>query len=297
MIKRTLFKTVATIFFCTFAIAAFAQEKYDISLNIKEGDTFTQELELFMPMQMQVEEESIDYTLKNTITSELKCIAKDGENFRMQLSYKRMIVHVSMSQLGMDYTMDTDGEAPDELNALIGKPLSFLMDKRGKYAGGLDAKAFTDVLEEIAPGSTLGMDGIEPSGIGIVRNALAGISLPDKPISVGESWVDEFDFSNSFRIPGVSNGNISQTQTIKQTLKAVEKDVYIVDGITNIESEVQEGLEMKLVGKVNLATRICRHTGIPIASEGAASLKGEVEAPGVGNMTISADMTMKITIK
>ena len=93
--------------------SVFAQEKYDLRLNLEKGQTFTYQLTINNPMTFSMMGQQMEIKQNQTITYTCKVLdVKDG-NYQMETNIDR--VQVSSSSMGQEMNVDTDSDAKDEI--------------------------------------------------------------------------------------------------------------------------------------------------------------------------------------
>ena len=99
--------------------SVFAQEKYDLRLNLEKGQTFTYQVTANNPMTISMMGQQMEIKQNQTITYTYKVLdIKDG-NYLMESNIDR--VQVSSSSMGQEMNVDTDSEAKDEITTQMRK--------------------------------------------------------------------------------------------------------------------------------------------------------------------------------
>ena len=99
--------------------SVFAQEKYDLRLNLKKGQTFTYQVTLNNPMTISMMGQQMEIKQNQTINYTYKVLdVKDG-NYQMEINIDR--IQISSSSMGQEMNIDTDSEAKDEITTRMRK--------------------------------------------------------------------------------------------------------------------------------------------------------------------------------
>ena len=153
--------------------SVFAQEKYDIRLNLKKGQTFTYQVTLNNPMTISIMGQQMEIKQNQTINYTYKVLdVKDG-NYQMEINIDRM--QISSSSMGQEMNVDTDSEAKDEMTNQIRKMVN------QKVTQWVDAK-----LKPLGEPEGENVDNVVKQGI--ISMATAPAFFPAEPIAQGESF-------------------------------------------------------------------------------------------------------------
>ena len=153
--------------------SVFAQEKYDLRLNLKKGQTFTYQVTANNPMTISMMGQQMEIKQNQTVTYTYKVQdVKDG-NYLMEINIDR--VQISSSSMGQEMNVDTDSEAKDEITTqmrkMVNQKITQWVDAKYNPIGELEGDAVDDFVKK-----------------GIVSMAMSPAFFPAEPIAQGESF-------------------------------------------------------------------------------------------------------------
>lgn len=153
--------------------SVFAQEKYDIRLNLKKGQTFTYQGTANNPMTISMMGQQIELKQTQTVTYTYKVLdVKDG-NYLMELNIDR--VQMSSSSMGQEMNVDTDSEAKDEITTqmrkMVNQKVTQWVDAKLKPIGEPEGENVDDQVKK-----------------GVLSMAMVPAFFPAEPIAQGESF-------------------------------------------------------------------------------------------------------------
>ena len=227
--------------------SVFAQEKYDIRLNLEKGQTFTYQLTLNNPMIISMMGQQMEVKQTQTITYTYRVLdVKDG-NYLMEFNLDRM--QVFTSSMGQEMNIDTDSDAKDKTTSQLRKKVN------QKVTQWVDAK-------------------FKPIGDDLVENGVPSMLMfpsffPEELIAPGESFtVNE---------PLFSNENLDTQYEGVVTLVAVSDTDYTFHANGKTTAPV-DGLVIEGNGIDNIVldrkTGMIKNTFSTMALKGTGSIQG-----------------------
>ncbi|MBL6452706.1 MAG: hypothetical protein JNG44_03285 [Porphyromonas sp.] len=153
--------------------SVFAQEKYDIRLNLEKGQTFTYQVTANNPMTISMMGQQMEIKQAQTVTYTYKVLdVKDG-NYLMESNIDRM--QVSSSSMGQEMNVDTDSEAKDEvtnqMRKVVNQKVTQWVDAKLKPLGEPEGENVDDQVKK-----------------GVLAIAMVPAFFPAEPIAQGESF-------------------------------------------------------------------------------------------------------------
>ncbi len=153
--------------------SVFAQEKYDIRLNLEKGQTFTYQVTANNPMTISMMGQQMEIKQAQTVTYTYKVLdVKDG-NYLMEINIDRM--QVSSSSMGQEMNVDTDSEAKDEvtnqMRKVVNQKVTQWVDAKLKPLGEPEGENVDDQVKK-----------------GVLAIAMVPAFFPAEPIAQGESF-------------------------------------------------------------------------------------------------------------
>ena len=153
--------------------SVFAQEKYDLRLNLEKGQTFTYQVTANNPMTISMMGQQMELKQAQTVTYTYKVLdVKDG-NYLLEFNIDR--IQLSSSSMGQEINADTDSEAKDETSTQLRKVLN------QKITRWVDAK-----LQPIGEPEGENVDEFVKKGV--LTMATVPAFFPAEPIAQGESF-------------------------------------------------------------------------------------------------------------
>ena len=235
--------------------SVFAQEKYDLRLNLEKGQTFTYQLTINYPMTISMMGQQMEIKQNQTITYTCKVLdVKDG-NYLMEANLDRM--QVSTSSMGQEMNLDTDSDAKDEatsqLRKMVNQKVTQWVNAKFKLLSEPEGELVDDLVKK-----------------GILSMSMFPSFFPAEPIAPGESFT-----VNSPLFAG-ENANTQYEGVV--TLVAVSDTDYTFRAngktTTTVEGLVVEG---NAINNIVLD----RKTGMIKNTFGTMALKGSGNVQGV----------------
>lgn len=235
--------------------SVFAQEKYDLRLNLKKGQTFTYQVTANNPMTISMMGQQMEIKQNQTVTYTYKVQdVKDG-NYLMEINIDR--VQISSSSMGQEMNVDTDSEAKDEMTTqmrkMVNQKITQWVDAKLKPLGEPEGEAVDDLVKK-----------------GVISMAMVPAFFPAEPIAQGESF--------TVSRPLFTGDNADEQYEGVVTLVAVSDTDYTfrANGKTTANFE---GLIIEGNGIDNIV--LDRKTGMIKNTFGTMALKGSGNVQGV----------------
>lgn len=235
--------------------SVFAQEKYDLRLNLKKGQTFTYQMTLNYPMTISMMGQQMEIKQNQTITYTCKVLdVKDG-NYLMETNIDR--VQVSSSSMGQEMNVDTDSEAKDEITTqmrkMVNTKITRWVDAKFQPLGEPEGELVDDLVKK-----------------GVISMAMFPSFYPAEPIAPGESF--------AVNSPLFTGENADTQYEGVVTLVAVSDTDYTLRANGKTTTTV-EGLVLEGNGINNIV--LDRKTGMVKNTFGTMALKGSGNVQGV----------------
>ena len=235
--------------------SVFAQEKYDLRLNLEKGQTFTYQMTLNNPMTISVMGQQMEIKQNQTITYTYKVLdVKDG-NYLMEYNIDR--VQVSSNSMGQEMNVDTDSEAKDgittQMRKMVNTKITQWVDAKFKPLGEPEGELVDELVKK-----------------GVTSMAMSPAFFPTEPIAQGESF--------TVSRPLFTGDNANEQYEGVVTLVAVSDTDYTfrANGKTTANFE---GLVIEGNGIDNIV--LDRKTGMIKNTFGTMALKGSGNVQGV----------------
>ena len=236
--------------------SVFAQEKYDIRLNLKKGQTFTYQVTANNPMTISMMGQQMEMKQTQTITYTYKVLdVKDG-NYLMEININRVQATSSTTGEAMNMNVDTDSDDKDEmtnqLRKMVNQKVTQWVDAKLKPLGEPEGEAVDDLVKK-----------------GVITMAMVPAFFPAEPIAQGESF--------TVNSPLFSGEDASTKYEGVVTLVAVSDTDYTfrANGKTTANFE---GLVIEGNGIDNIV--LDRKTGMIKNTFGTMALKGSGNVQG-----------------
>lgn len=235
--------------------SVFAQEKYDLRLNLEKGQTFTYQMTLNYPMTISVMGQQMEIKQAQTINYTNKVLdVKDG-NYLMEINIDR--IQVSTSSMGHEMNLDTDSDAKDDatsqLRKMVNQKVTQWMDAKLKPLGEPEGELVDDLVKK-----------------GVISMSMFPSFYPAEPIAPGESF--------TVNSPLFTGENADTQYEGVVTLVAVSDTDYTLRANGKTTTTV-EGLVLEGNGINNIV--LDRKTGMVKNTFGTMALKGSGNVQGV----------------
>lgn len=235
--------------------SVFAQEKYDLRLNLEKGQTFTYQMTLNYPMTISVMGQQMEIKQAQTINYTNKVLdVKDG-NYLMEINIDR--IQVSTSSMGQEMNLDTDSDAKDDatsqLRKMVNQKVTQWMDAKLKPLGEPEGELVDDLVKK-----------------GVISMSMFPSFYPAEPIAPGESF--------TVNSPLFTGENADTQYEGVVTLVAVSDTDYTLRANGKTTTTV-EGLVLEGNGINNIV--LDRKTGMVKNTFGTMALKGSGNVQGV----------------
>ena len=245
--------------------SVFAQEKYDLRLNLEKGQTFTYQVTANNPMTISMMGQQMEMKQTQTVTYTYKVLdVKDG-NYLMEININR--IQGSSSSMGQEMNIDTDSEAKDEMTnqirKMVNQKVTQWVDAKLKPLGEPEGEAVDDLVKK-----------------GVISMAMVPAFFPAEPIAQGESF--------TVNSPLFSGEDASTKYEGVVTLVAVSDTDYTfrANGKTTAS---MEGLVIEGNGIDNIV--LDRKTGMIKNTFGTVALKGSGNVQGTQAEIVSNTIT------
>ena len=234
--------------------SVFAQEKYDLRLNLKKGQTFTYQMTLNYPMTISVMGQQMEIKQAQTINYTNKVLdVKDG-NYLMETNIDR--IQVSTSSMGQEMNLDTDSDAKDDvtsqLRKMVNQEITQWVDAKFKLLSEPEGELVDDLVKK-----------------GILSMSMFPSFYPAEPIAPGESF--------AVNSPLFTGENADTQYEGVVTLVAVSDTDYTLRAngktTTTVEGLVLEGNGIKNI-VLDRKTGMVRNTFDTMALKGSGNVQG-----------------------
>ena len=249
--KKFILHTLLLLGVMTFV---FAQEKYDVRLNLEKGQTFTYQMTLNYPMTISVMGQQMEIKQNQTISYTYKVLdVKDG-NYLMETNIDRM--QVSTSSMGQEMNLDTDSDAKDEatsqLRKMVNQKVTQWVDAKFKPLGEPEGELVDDLVKK-----------------GILSMSMFPSFFPAEPIAPGESFTVNSPLFAGENADTQYEGVITlvAVSDTDYTLRANGKTTATVEGL------VIEGNSIKNI-VLDRKTGMVKNTFDTMALKGSGNVQG-----------------------
>ena len=234
--------------------SVFAQEKYDLRLNLEKGQTFTYQVTLNYPMTISMMGQQMEIKQNQTITYTCKVLdVKDG-NYLMETNLDRM--QVSTSSMGQEMNLDTDSDAKDDatsqLRKMVNQKITQWMDAKFKLLSEPEGELVDDLVKK-----------------GALSMSMFPSFFPAEPIAPGESFTVNSPLFAGENADTQYEGVITlvAVSDTDYTLRANGKTTATVEGL------VIEGNSIKNI-VLDRKTGMVRNTFDTMALKGSGNVQG-----------------------
>jgi len=264
-----------------------------LSFNPEMGKKYEYRVELAQDIKQNVmgQEMPVKTEMNSTYLMEIK--NKTAQEIHVHFTYSDFKFLVSSSMMNSSYDSKKPTENPSEIDRMLGKMFSALIDKpftvifapdgSVKSVTGMEA-VIKNMLDAVSGdgqlGAQMGAQMSQQFNDESMKN-MFGQSFnfyPDKAVKIGDSW----DMKNSILMNSM-NLNINSNNT----LKGINSNMATIEVAGDIDMDVEGS---KLTGKQTGTMTIDTATGMPTTSDISQNMSGSIKAQG---MEIQMEMITK----
>lgn len=293
-------KKLSTLAMFFLAIVTFAQT-YNISLNLKKGETYHTLNDIKMNMLQKVMGQEIPMKMNMMLGLSFNVLDSQKDVYNLEAKYSYLGTNVSM--MGQDYMMASDADLsipPNKLMAaMVNVPFTMKVKSNGDVLEVVGYEKVLEAMKNALPDSPSAKEFEKSySKEQISQNFKSTFfAIPPKPVKIGETWNAVFVSKNN-------DIDISNNMTCK--LEAVEGDVYKISYVGDLiakegTSMEREGMKMnvkKMDGKMSGTLQLDKKSSWVKNSDNSGSLNMEIDADINGTkmpMESKIDMAYKTT--
>jgi len=263
-------------------------QQYDLQLNLKKGQHYTQSMVMDMVTTQSIagQEMSVKYKIKTDILQTVKSIKPDG-NLSIESEYTHMAIQANAMGTDMAFdsdVKDTSGDPISQkyagaLSSIVGKKFDLVISPKGKV---IEIKGIKELLQAVKKSTKdpvaqkLFESNFDESQI--KSNFETAYQLfPDHPVQAGDVWTRTTSveslvpiyFSTTYTLSEVKNG-IAKI-VVKGDI-SIKKDDYEVSGMT---------MKINLTGSYDGIYTMDINTGVTNTGNINKPLKGTMEVMGM----------------
>jgi len=282
------------------ALVCNAQKSVELRLNLQQGQTFVQNMEMKMTMKMDIMGMKIDTDIPFSTKISYKVVDIQNENFVLECTYEEMKMSMDIMGQKMSFDSSDQNQNLDEnpmgkvFSSFIGKSFTMTLDKFQNIVaiGGID-KLIASILE--SNGQKAQMEGMVKEMFGedkFKENfSSSNVVFPKKKVKKGFSWKTE----TSQKLQGMKMQIKNQFKVINITENSVEVSSVSTYSMDFSVSQSGQDIKMKMKdGKAVGTYVIDKKTGWTVSSTSNADMKMVMAAEG---MEIPLQIIMNIVVK
>lgn len=293
-------KKISTFVLFLLAIVAFAQT-YTISLNLKKGETYSTLTDIKMDILQKVMGQEMPMKMNMLLGVSFKVADFQKEVYDLDAKYSYLGTSVSM--MGQNYVMASDGDIATEanklMNAMVNVPFKMKVKSNGDVLEVIGYEKVIEAMKSAMPDSPSAKE-FEKSYTKeqILQNFKSTFfAIPQKPVKVGDTWKAVFTSKNN---------EIDLSNNMLCKLESVDDDGYKIsftgdllakEGAT-IEKEGMKMVVHKMDGKMSGTLLLDKKSSWVKSSDNLGNLNMEIEADMNGTkmpMESKIDMVYKTT--
>ena len=286
-------KLIVCVCLCLMSSLITVSAQIKLSFNPEVGKKYEYHMESIQNVKQKAmgQEIPIETEMNSTYLMEIK--SKTAQEIHVQFTYSAFTFLVSSAMMNSKYDSKKPTENPSEMDKMLGKVFSTLIDKpftvvfapdgSVKSVTGMEA-IIKDMLNAVSGdgqlAAQLGAQMSQQFSDESMKNMFGQsfYSYPDKAVKIGDSW----NVKNSFLMSGM-NFNINANNT----LKGINANMATIEVESDIDMDMEGG---KLTGKQAGSIIVDTATGIPATSDISQNINGSIKAQG---MDIQMEMITK----
>jgi hypothetical protein len=305
--KKTLFSVLLVLL----AINCSAK-KYNLELNLKDSQTFTQNYLNNMKMELSIKDQKMpmNVSIKNGMS--FKVIDKIDTTYQFEICNTGESIKINF--MGKDIAFSTDDAPvadtsnkndiktvlPSLMKSMMNKPYKMKMSKKGRMieVEGLDS-LFSELLSKFPAGKNDEKEMISKIFKGIGNDSFKNNMnttcnyFPDKKVKKGDKWTIKSEAPSIFNLK----------QVITYELSEVNKDNYVIIGSLMMISEGAQEIDLlkvklpiSLSGTGNIKLVIDRKSGWVVKSENKSTINLDLTIPKGTDPKMTQDETFNLKI-
>lgn len=282
-------------------------QKVDLSLNLKNGHRYVQEMTATSTIRQQIQGQDLDFGLEisGTIAFSVKETHPDG--YLMDVQYDRLFMSMKIPMAG-ELRFDSEDTDPENVFSnvvknMVGKPFVIKMSKSGKVLEvknieGLFDAAFKDFPEISDQQRDQILSQLNQAyGADAFKGSLEMLTsiFPEKPVAVGDKW----DIQTKLR------SGIDAAVNTEFTLEQHTKDYNLITGKAVFKTEpngpsVKSGsqnLNMELEGTMVSSIKVDPRSGWVISADISQNYQGNAKFESSDQMPEGLLIPMNFTTK
>lgn len=276
--------SIFALFFLS--IITFAQT-YNISLNLKKGDTYYTLTDMKMDMLQKVMGQEVPMKMNMLIGLSFSLLDSQKDVYNLQAKYS--YIGTSVSMMGQNYMMASDADVsipPNKLMAaMVNVPFTMKVKSNGDVLEVIGYEKVIEAMKNALPNSPSTIE-FEKSYTKetISQNFKATFfAIPQKPVKIGDTW-------NAVYVTKNNDIDISNNMICK--LEAVDGDVYKISYTGDLIAKEgatmeKQGMKMnvkKMDGKMSGTLLLDKKSSWVKSSDNVGDLNMQIEADMNGNM-------------
>ena len=281
-------KNVLTLYLLIVCSLTITAQQYDLKLNLKKGQHYTQSLTMNLSMAESIsdQEVNISTSIQFEIKESVKSITKNGD-FVLESEYSHIIVKVDAMGQKMSYdsnVKDTSGNEAmktytDAFGKILDKKFTVTLSPKGKV---IEIKGLKEILASMQKGN------IDAAARRLLEGTLDESKMtsnfesayhifPDNPVNIGDKWSQKSAFETIFPM------DITTTYTLKEVKDGIAQIAATADLSVKSDSIEANGTQMKinLTGSCIGMFTMNINTGISTTSTLSMPMKGTMEIMGM----------------
>ena len=266
-----------------------------LSFNPEKGKKYEYQTEMIQKVKQSVMGQEIPVEMEMNMTYLMEIKDKTPQEIRMQVTYREVAYILSNPMMKMGYDSKNPVENPSEMDQMLSDIFGVLIDKPFIIViapdGSVNSVTGLDAIAE-SMGNAAGDGQIAVQIAAQLKQQFSDAALknmfehsfkiyPTNAVKVGDSWNMESTM--------VMN-NMNANYKARYTLKEVSKNTATIAVDSDIEMEMGEGMEGKLVSTQSGTMLVDIKTGISVSGEVTQNIKGTIKAQG---FDIQMDMNNK----
>lgn len=251
-------KKVLLLMLAVMISAAGFAKKYDLSLNLKKGETYSLYFNMDMNMKQIMPGMEMDIKVNMDFGTNMKVVSVDNDVFKFEVSYTELSMNMQTPQGEVNFSSNgpADNPASRIFKGLSKFHFTMYMDKHGKLGRveGFDKLVdamlaeFPEIPEaEKAQAKEQFESSFGEAKIKEMFTQATGY-LPNKPVKKGESWETSFkketngvdmEFKNVYTFKGKKRGKyVIEVETVISTEEDLVKNINGIDFGFSVDGNV-----------------------------------------------------------
>jgi hypothetical protein len=247
-----------------FSVLILTCQAKELSLNLKAGQVYQQELKNQMDLQFKIEGNEMLINGNFDLVVEYLIKSAEADAYEIQMSLKNITGNVSSDQfnLSLDTVSSQNNPLSGILNLVVNKPIVYTMSKTGKI---LDIPDLSSLNMDLNLSGDTTLSKLLEESMNTQSGGMMKSIYPDHEVAVGDSWT--ISTRNPNTEAEMINTYIWKSSKGGKNIIEMKSENFNLDFSIPIKSENEISIQIQMEGKSGGEFQLNKKTGWIEASE------------------------------